>query len=146
METTTAPKTTADRNEATMRRFYEEVFIGRRLELLPELVSPEMVNHTAPAGHQHGYAPLAALIEMLGNAFPDGSFDIEDVVTDGDVAVMRAWYQGTHLGDLFDHPASGRPFRFLQLHWMRFGEDGRIVEHWGLRDDASHMRQLGITA
>ncbi|HEY2302059.1 MAG TPA: ester cyclase [Acidimicrobiales bacterium] len=145
METTTAQKTASDRNAATMRRFYSELFIGRRFELMSELVSPELINHTAPAGHQHGFGPITALIKALGTAFPDGSYDIEDVVTDGDVAVMRAWYQGTHLGDFFGHTATGRPFRFLQIHWMRFGGDGRIIEHWGLRDDATHLRQLGVT-
>ena len=127
-----------------MRRFSTDVFIGRRFELLPELVSPEMVNHTAPPGHEHGFQPLAALVEALHGAFPDASYEVDDVVTDGDVAVMRAWYRGTHLGDFFGHAATGRSFRFLQMHWMRFGGDGRIIEHWGLRDDATHLRQLGI--
>ena len=53
-----------------MRLFYSDVFIARRFELLPELVSPEMVNHTAPPGHEHGFQPLTALVEALHGASP----------------------------------------------------------------------------
>ncbi|MEV5298131.1 hypothetical protein AB0K50_09505 [Amycolatopsis methanolica] len=27
---------------------------------------------------------------------------------------------------------------------MRFGSDGRVTEHWGVRDDVTHLQQLGI--
>jgi hypothetical protein len=32
------------------------------------------------------------------------------------------------------------------MHLMRFAEDGRIVEHWGVRDDAGMMRQIKAPA
>src|SRR3954453_13171702 len=114
MDATTTPDATMSRNEATMRRFYTDVFMRRRFELLPDLVSPDICNHTAPEGRKHGYEPVLALIEMLDTAFPDASYDVDDVVTGGDVAVMRTWYQGTHLGEFLGHPATGRTFRFLQ--------------------------------
>jgi predicted ester cyclase len=28
------------------------------------------------------------------------------------------------------------------MHLLRFADDGRIVEHWGVRDDAGMMRQI----
>jgi predicted ester cyclase len=40
--------------------------------------------------------------------------------------------------------STGRRFRFRQIHLMRFGPDGRLVEHWGVRDDVTHLQQLGL--
>ena len=57
---------------------------------------------------------------------------------------MRNWFEGTHLGPYLGHPATGRRFRFRQIHWMRFGPDGRVIEHWGVRDDVTRLRQLGL--
>jgi predicted ester cyclase len=36
---------------------------------------------------------------------------------------------------------SGRSFSYKQMHMIRF-KDGRSVEHWAVRDDASLMLQL----
>jgi hypothetical protein len=61
--TRTSPKVTAptlterrdpmpeEQNKAVVRRFYEEVFNSGRLEVMDELVSPELVAHDAlPSG------------------------------------------------------------------------------------------------
>ncbi|GAA4486673.1 ester cyclase [Rhodococcus olei] len=138
--------TAPDRNIATMRRIYDEIFGAGRLELIDELFDPNMVNHTAPEAHRHGTAPLRALVTMLRTAFPDGRTDFEDFVATGDVVVGRNWYAGTHLGEFMGNAPTGRAFRFRQMHWMRFSPGGRVVEHWGLRDDVTHLQQLGIIA
>lgn len=132
------------RNIATMRRIYDDIFGAGRLELIDELFAPDMINHTAPEPHRHGTAPLRALVSMLRSAFPDGRTDFEDFAATGDVVVGRNWYSGTHLGPFLGNEPTGRTFRFRQMHWMRFGPDGRVVEHWGLRDDVTHLQQLGI--
>jgi predicted ester cyclase len=46
-----------------------------------------------------------------------------------------------HTGDTFGFPGTGEPF-VEQMHLMRFADDGRIIEHWGVRDDAGMMRQI----
>lgn len=138
----TAPD--AERNKATMRRIYAAAFDEGKLEVLDEVFAPDVVNHTAPPAHRTGIAPIRALVEMLRTAFPDARTEVEDLVADGDVVVMRNWYAGTHLGPFLGHAPTGREFRFRQIHWMRFDADGKVVEHWGVRDDVAHLQQLGI--
>ncbi|MDI2125686.1 ester cyclase [Yinghuangia seranimata] len=151
----TASDTTADtakptatdateRNKATMRRIYEEAFDRGETAVLDEAFDPGIVNHTAPPEHRTGVAPLHGLVAMLRTAFPDGRTEIEDMAAVGDVVVMRNWYAGTHLGPFLGHEPTGREFRFRQIHWMRFDADGKVVEHWGVRDDVAHLQQLGI--
>jgi predicted ester cyclase len=132
-----------DRNTVTMLRFYRDVMTGD-LTTLPELASPDIVNQTAPEGQRIGYGPVEALVLMLTSAFPDGHYEVEDMVAHENTVVMRDWFSGTHTGGFLGHAATGRTFRFRQMHWMRFGDDGRIVEHWGVRDDLTHLQQLGL--
>jgi predicted ester cyclase len=132
------------RNEATMRRIYAEIFDQGQLELIEQLMAPDAVNHTAPEGFQHGTDPVRGLVSMLRTAFPDCATVIEETLPVDDTVVMRNWFEGTHLGEFRGHRPTGRRFRFRQIHWMRFGSDGRVVEHWGVRDDITHLQQLGL--
>jgi len=132
------------RNEAAMRRIYGEVFDQGRLELVDELMSEHVINHTAPDGFQHGTDPVRGLVTMLRTAFPDCRTVIEETIALGDTVIMRNRFEGTHLGAFLGHGPTGRTFSFRQIHWMRFGSDGRVTEHWGVRDDVSHLRQLGV--
>ena len=49
---------------------------------------------------------------------------------------------GTHSGHGLGLEPTGRRFEAEQMHMLRIA-DGRIAEHWGIRDDAGMMRQLG---
>jgi predicted ester cyclase len=52
--------------------------------------------------------------------------------------------EGTHTGVVDGSPPpSGRRFSARQSHWFRV-RDGRLVEHWAVRDDLTTMLQLGI--
>ncbi|MGE3289609.1 MAG: ester cyclase [Pseudonocardia sp.] len=135
---------TERRNEATMRRIYAELFDEGLLDRVDELMAPDVRNHTAPPGHRDGTGPVRELVAMLRTAFPDCRTVVEEVLARGDTVVMRNLFEGTHLGVFLGHPPTGRRFRFRQVHWMRFGPDGRVVEHWGVRDDVTHLRQLGL--
>ncbi|WP_435869779.1 ester cyclase [Amycolatopsis methanolica] len=120
-----APQTRAERNTATMRRIYEEVFDQGRVEVLEELFAPDLVNHTPPEPHRHGIEPVRGLVAMLRAAFPDCRTVIEDMVADCDVVVMRNWFEGTHLGPFLGHEAETErpavPFPADALDAFRIG-------------------------
>ncbi|HNA99525.1 MAG TPA: ester cyclase [Marmoricola sp.] len=42
-------------------------------------------------------------------------------------------------------PPTGRRFEAKQMHIIRVA-NGQIAEHWGVRDDAGMMRQLGLVS
>ena len=50
---------------------------------------------------------------------------------------------GTHEGPLMGMASTGRSVRQDHMHIVRF-RDGKAIEHWGVRDDLSMMRQLGV--
>jgi predicted ester cyclase len=49
---------------------------------------------------------------------------------------------GTHEGPLMGMPPTGRTVRQDHMHFVHF-RDGRAVEHWGVKDDVTMMRQPG---
>ena len=80
-------------------------------------------------------------MHILDKAFSEQHWQIEDVVAEGDKVVLRCTHSGVHTGDFFGLPATGRTFSYKQMHIIRIVE-GKGVEHWAVRDDATLMRQL----
>ena len=131
-------------NKAIVRRMYEEVFNRRNLALADELAAPESLSHEAPPGMAAtGPEALRQVVQLLTTAFPDHHTTIEDLIAEGDKVVVRATFSGTHLGVLLGILPTGRPFTQQQIHIVRI-TDGKIAEHWAMRDDLVMMRQLGV--
>jgi predicted ester cyclase len=123
------------------RRVLEEIFPANDLDALREAVSDQFVNHEAPPGTPAGLAGIAMYMTMLNRAFSDQRWEVHDVLADGDEVALRCTHSGVHTGDYFGVPATGRRFAYNQMHIVRIS-DGKAIEHWAVRDDASLMRQL----
>ena len=80
-------------------------------------------------------------MNLLDDAFSDQRWDIHDVLAEGDKVVLRCTHAGVHTGDFFGLPATGRSFAYKQIHIIRI-RNGKGLEHWAVRDDASLMQQL----
>ncbi|MCQ3973778.1 MAG: hypothetical protein DPW09_10070 [Anaerolineae bacterium] len=79
---------------------------------------------------------------MFLSGFPDGQWVEEDLMAEGDKVVGRYTFHGTHQGEFFGIPATGKQVTVSNIHIMRF-VDGKIVEHWGNGDDLGLLQQLG---
>jgi steroid delta-isomerase-like uncharacterized protein len=83
--------------------------------------------------------------KMFRTAFPDGHWHEEDLFAEGDRVVGRYILRGTHQGEFFGIPATGKSISVSNVHIFRLS-DGKIIEHWGHGDDMGMMRQLGAMA
>ena len=128
-------------NKAVARRVLEEIFPANDVDALCDAVDEEFVNHEAPAGTPPGLGAITMYMTMLNDAFSDQRWDIHDVLAEGDKVVIHCTHSGRHTGSFFGVPASGRRFAYKQMHIIRI-RNGKGVEHWAVRDDASLMRQL----
>jgi steroid delta-isomerase-like uncharacterized protein len=126
------------------RRYFEEVWNRGNLDALDRLLAPTYVNHTPsvpdPPPGPDGLKPI---VRALRRAFPDLHYEIRDVVATEDAVVLRVVMTGTHRGDLFGLPPTGRRVAVNQINIERI-RDGRIVEHWRVTDELELMRQLGV--
>ncbi|HSL00536.1 MAG TPA: ester cyclase [Rubrobacteraceae bacterium] len=136
----------AEKNKAVVRRFIEEAFNERNIDITGELVASNSINHEAyKPDWQRGVNGYKRTFEWLLAAFPDFRVDIEDIVADGDKVAARVSMSGTHEGEFVGIPATSRRFSVQQIHWFRLA-GGKIVERWAVRDDMGMMQQLGVGA
>jgi steroid delta-isomerase-like uncharacterized protein len=73
---------------------------------------------------------------------PDLKVDILDMIAEGDKVATRYTVEGTHEGDLFGVPPTGRRVSIESFTVERVS-DGRIREHWRVTDTLDMMQQLG---
>ncbi len=133
----------AEENKAVVRRYIEEGWNQHNPDAIDEIVAPDYFNHAAVPEHQRGIAGAKHILNWLMAAFPDTRFDIEDIIADGDMVAIRGTASGTHEGgELWGIPPTGKRFAVQQVHWFRVA-DGKVAEHWAVRDDLGAMRQLG---
>ncbi len=130
-------------NKALFRRTYEELLNRGDLSHVEEIIAPDFLNHEAPPGMDRGPDSMRGLVMMLRTAFPDLHFTIEDLIAEGDRVAGRLTMSGTHRGPLMGMPPTGRTVKQDHMHIARF-QDGKAVEHWGVRDDLGMMQQLGV--
>ena len=128
-------------NKAVARRVLEEIFPANDDDALREVISDQFVNHEAPPGTPPGLGGITMFMHLLNEAFSRQRWEIHDALADGDKVVIHCTHSGVHTGEFFGMPATGRSFAYKQMHIIRI-IDGKGVEHWAVRDDASLMRQL----
>ncbi len=131
-----------EQNKALVRRLLEDDISRGNRAVAAEIIAPDFVDHTNPPGMQHGLEGHNAIVDLFRAAFPDQWWQIEDLIAEGDRVVARTTMTGTHRGDFFGLPATGRSVRVSGVHVMRIA-NGQIAEHWGNNDDLGLMRQLG---
>ncbi len=130
-------------NKALARKYVEEVWNRGKLDLVDELFWPDYVNHDPSAGQGRGPEALKQLIATFRGASPDLQFTIDDLIAEGERVVTRWTARGTHRGLLMGVPPTGRAIAVKAIAVDRF-VDGRIAEHWAVRDDLGLLQQLGV--
>ncbi|HEY6728249.1 MAG TPA: ester cyclase [Polyangiaceae bacterium] len=131
-------------NTVCVHRYFEEVWNQGKLDVLDELLAGDYVNHSSsipdPVPGPAGVKPIVA---AMRRAFPDLRYRIDQLVASDDAVAVRVTLSGTHRGDFFGIPPTGKHFEVTQTNIERF-RDGRIVEHWRNTDELSWLRQLGV--
>jgi steroid delta-isomerase-like uncharacterized protein len=132
-------------NKALTRRFLEEVFNNGKLNVLDEIIAKDHVT-TGPGtlpGLPTGPEGQKQLVTVYRNAFPDVHFTVDEQIAEGDKVVTRWTGRGTHKGELFGIPATGKSSTVTGIAVDRIA-NGKIAESWGIFDQFGMMQQLGV--
>jgi steroid delta-isomerase-like uncharacterized protein len=132
-----------ENNKTIARRFFLEAFSEGKLDLLDELLAADYVDHNAPPGIPPGVEGIRYLLSTFRAAFPDVLFKVEDQVAEGDKVVTRYTFRGTHQGELFGIPATGKTVVFPGISIYRM-QNGKMQEGWVNYDMMGMMQQLGV--
>jgi predicted ester cyclase len=129
--------------KAKARRTWEEIFPACDVEALADVVHPDIVGHGARPGEPGGFEGVKQTMLWLGRVFSDQRWEIRHVIGDGEMVALQCTHHGRHTGELMGIPPTNQEVAYDYVHILRF-RDGKAVEHWGVRDDMTLMRQLGI--
>ena len=132
----------AEENRAIVRRFWG-VWEEGNIDLVDELLAPDYVNHT-PASPDQPTGPegVKGLVAMFRSAIPDLRVVVEDMIAEGEKVAVRYTLEGTHEGELFGVPPTGKRLSIKSISVERVS-DGKIREHWRVTDTLDMMQQLG---
>jgi ketosteroid isomerase-like protein len=113
-------------NATVMRRIFEEVINGKKLDLAEELYAEEHALYPNVAGIDRGGAGMKEAFAGLHEQFSDARAEIESLVAEGDMVAVRVTFSGKHAG-------TGERIFWPEMVFSRFA-DGRVVESWELTD------------
>jgi predicted ester cyclase len=120
----------AEENKAMLRRLVEALNVGD-IDVVDELFTPELAEQ-----QKQGFTAYRS-------GFPDWREEIVDLVAEEDKVVGRFKCSGTHRGEMMGIAPTGRRMEVDEVYFLRV-ENGKFVEFWGLEDNLTRMRQLGL--
>lgn len=137
-----APATTPEQNRVLAHRYFDELMNQGRLELIPELMTPDFAFRIATLPEPiHGQEGMKRFVTGLRNAFPDLHFSIDREMADADKVAIRWIITGTHQGEFLGFPPSGNRIKDQGVDIFRF-RDGKIAEVWVNENDFGLIQQL----
>lgn len=122
-------------------RFYDEVANGGHDEVLDEITTGDFVIHDAAPGERAGADAVRLNLATLRAGLSGLHFDLADVVEDGERTAARWVMRGTHTGDLYGQPATGREVEMSGMVFYRIAGD-RLAEQWVLVDTQRLFRAI----
>lgn len=128
-------------NKMLARKVFEDIQSQGNLALVDEIVAGDYVGHT-PLDDIHGPEGAKQYDAMLREAFPDLQITVEDQIAEGDKAVTRWTFRGTHKGEFQGMPPTGKQVTMTGITIFRIA-NSKIVEGWNNPDLLGLLQQLG---
>jgi len=114
----------------------------RDVALVDQALTSDWEDIPLAPGQAIGPEGIKPIFRMLISAFPDLSTEISEVLAEAGRAAARVIVTGTHRGDLFGVPASGKFVRFA-LHEFHEFEGDRLRRTYHLVDLFGLFTQIG---
>ena len=132
-----------EKNKALARRYQEEVWGKGDLALIDELLAPDFIDHSLPAGMDPSFAGAKRAVKGALDAFPDGQWTVEDLIAEGEKVTIRWKMQATHEHEFRGIAPGGKPVTVAGITILRI-VGGKIVERW-VNWDSMALRQPSET-
>ena len=132
--------------KALVREMFAGIATGQDVDAaIDKYMAEDFVEHEDIPGMDNTRDTPRKLFKMMQAAFTNFHVDVHDVLQDGDKAVARISFMGTHTGDFMGLPASGNPVKIDAIDIVQLRGD-QCVAHWGVMDMAGAMAQMGAAA
>lgn len=137
-----------EQTKTIVRRFYEELWNNRNLDVADEIIAPDCVTHQLRSGADSVAVPRGPeavkhhITEWL-NGFPDLSFTVEQMIAETEQVVSRSVMRGTHTGSWLGIAPTGKQLSIRMIVTQRI-VSGKIVEDWVLVEALGFFQQIGL--
>ena len=141
------PKAQEARHKAVVERYFREVLDQGKIELMRDLMAPDVILHR-PGLDVTGLSAAMQRLRSVLEDFVAFSSELSGVIAEGDLVAVRV-----------RHRARARPHVFRSrigeiaitdeqpLEWTAIAQfrlkDGRIAEEWVMRDELGMLTQIG---
>lgn len=120
-----------------------EAVNSRNLDMLDELIAPDIVNHGADPDDPPGAERFKRSFRSLIVTCPDLCVTVDQQIAEGDWVAVRWTDTGTDTGGFWGRPPTGKQVLLTGIDVIRV-MNGRIVERWSEYDLLYVLRSLGI--
>jgi steroid delta-isomerase-like uncharacterized protein len=132
----------AQDHKTITRRYFEDVWNRKDLAAIDELVAADVVGHV-PGTTIRDVTVLKERVNTLYAIYSEPHFTVEDQIAEGDKALVRWTFRGTHTGDYMGRQATGKQVTATGMNLFRLA-NGKIAEIWLNADDLGELQQLGV--
>ena len=123
----------AEQNKLLVRRLVNDAVNRRNLDVVDEVAEGEIAR------------AARRWIGPFRDSFPDFRMEIVELIAEGDKVAAHFWCSGTHLGDWMGHPPTGRRFSDVDEIYIFRVSGGKLAGAFGVEDNLTRLRQLGLT-
>ena len=129
-------------NKARQQSLVDTLQNRAEIDRVAEFIQADIVDHSAYPGMPAGIEGVKMIFAAIRQAFPDHDARIVHQIAEGDLVATYKTLTGTHRGDFFGTPPTGKRATIRIMDFVRYA-NGKVAEHWGIVDIAGLMQQLG---
>ena len=124
-------------------KVWDTAINGRNIEIINLNNFDKDIKAITADGNIEGIDAFKAYYNNYLTGFSDAEFNIVDVFGQGDKVVKHWSFKGTHDGDFFGIPATGKKIDLIGTTLVLM-KDGKILQEQDFFDNYSLLSQLGL--
>jgi predicted ester cyclase len=105
-------------------------------------VAEDYIEHNPIPGQEQGREGLKEAYKIFAGPFPDAYFVFKDLICEGEYVFGRGEISGTHEGEFFGIPGSGKKVYWTGTRLFRV-QDLKVTDGWFNVDMVSLLQQMG---
>lgn len=128
-------------NKELIRLYYEELWNKQNREYIDILFTDDIEFHGSLNIETSGKTMFANYMDTILTAIPNLHHGIEQMICDDNNIAVKAIYNGTHSGKLFNYEPTNNRIKYYGASFFRF-QDEKIKSIWVLGDLTNLHKQL----
>ena len=133
----------SEANKALVRRIVEEVWNGKKHDMIDEFYAADFVNIDPSSPEVKNLEQFKQWVAEMHAGFSDEQITIEDLIAEGDKVVEQWSAEATHTGDFMGIPPTNKKTNMSGINIFRI-VDGKVKECVWSYDTYGFMVQLGV--